>query len=79
MWRQRWVLSMRSLKVAGCWCWFRMDDLNVKHNIKRRPIDDDTRSESGALEVEELSCKFQFHYNNLSNVSVRSFMEKIYI
>lgn len=34
-----------------------MDDLNLKTKSKRRPIDDDTKSDSGIIDGSERICK----------------------
>lgn len=34
-----------------------MDDLVVKSKTRHRPIDDDTRSDSGILDKDQVSCK----------------------
>lgn len=60
MWLKSWrsIRSMYSLNVTRWLCCLTMDDLDIKTaKTKHRPIDDDTRSESGALDNDH-TCKY---------------------
>lgn len=53
--------------MFGC-CFFNMDLLSSRNTkIRRRPIDDDTRSDSGVLEDEEELCKSQSYFSERIN------------